>query len=257
MTQCNRNIQMRMILSFIIINYKSEKYLQKCLSSIKEKILGVSYEIIVVNNDTKNVETHRNASLQGGNIKIINTGKNIGFGAGCNVGAKSAQGEILCFLNPDTEILSDNIGDILNKFQNDEKLGVIGPRLLTDKGKTQWWCAGKDFSLGQLFKNNFGRIESKKIWESEKEVMSDWVSGAALFMKRDVFEKIKGFDERFFMYAEDMDLCRRTRNAGHKVLYCPQFVILHKGGKSRDNLIKQKIQFFKSSFYYIIKWLGN
>ena len=236
--------------SFIIVNYQSDKYLAKCISSIKEKGLGVDHEIIVVNNNPANLEVELL-----GEIKLINKGKNVGYGAGCNAGAKLAQGEILCFLNPDTEIISENISDIIKKFNENKNIGAIGPKLLMEDGKTQWWCAGKDFNLWQLFKNNLGIIDSKKIWESEKEILTDWVSGAALFVQKEIFDKIGGFDENYFMYAEDMDLCRRIRNAGYKVLYCPEFVVLHRGGKSRDNIFKQKIQFFKSSLYYLKKWL--
>jgi N-acetylglucosaminyl-diphospho-decaprenol L-rhamnosyltransferase len=236
-------------ISFIIVNYQSEKYLQKCIFSIKEKVLGVDYEIIVVNNDSRGLENNLSSG-----VRLINNGKNLGFGAACNVGARVAQGEMLCFLNPDTEITSNNTFQIIEKFQQDKNLGAVGPRLIIENGKTQWWCAGRDVSFWQLLKNNLGIIESKKIWESEKELLADWVSGAALFARKDIFEKIEGFDERFFMYAEDMDLCRRIRGSGYKVLYCPEFLILHKGGKSRDNIFKQKLQFFRSSFYYLLKW---
>jgi N-acetylglucosaminyl-diphospho-decaprenol L-rhamnosyltransferase len=238
------------MLSIVIVNYKSEKYLTKCISSIKEKVLGVDHEVIIVNNDE---EKKLEAKLPK-DMRLINSGGNIGFGAACNLGAKSAKGEILCFLNPDTEIVSENIDELLKKLEDNKKVAVIGPRLVTENGKTQWWCAGKDFSIWQLFKNNVGVIDSKKIWESEKEILADWVSGAALLAKKEVFEKIGGFDERYFMYAEDMDLCRRIRALGFNVLYAPQFVVLHKCGKSRDSVLRQKMQFFKSSLRYLIKW---
>ncbi len=245
-----------MRLSFVIVNYYSEKYLVQCISSIKEKVLSVDYEIIIVNNDTASLTSFliRKESLKELNIQIIDNGKNIGFGAACNVGAKKAQGEILCFLNPDTEIVLDNICNLLKEFE-DVKLAVIGPRLITENNKTQWWCAGKDVNFWQLLKNNFGIIESKNIWENSKEILTDWVSGAAMFARKDIFEKIGGFDEKFFMYVEDIDFCRRIREAGFNVLYYPEFVVLHKGGKSWKNLIEQKYQFFKSTLYYLIKWL--
>ncbi len=239
-----------MDLSFIIVNYQSEKYLLKCLSSIKEKVLDVNYETIVVNNGIYDLEVSLPSE-----VEIVNMKKNIGYGAGCNAGAKIAKGDILCFLNPDTEILSNNMGDILKKFSNNKQLGVIGPKLLRENGKTQWWCAGKEFTFWRLIKNNLGLIDSKKIWESEKEILADWVSGAALFIQKEIFEKIRGFDENFFMYFEDEDLCRRIRILGYKVLYYPNFIIYHAGGKSRKNIFKQKMQFFKSMAVYIGKRL--
>jgi GT2 family glycosyltransferase len=239
-----------MSISFIIVNYQSDNYLAQCISSIKEKILDIDYEVIVVNNSNLKIELPSE-------VKALNMGKNVGYGSGCNAGAKLAQGEILCLLNPDTEIISKNVFNIIEKFDEDKNIGAIGTRLVTPEGKTQPWCAGKDFDIWQLFKNNLGWIDSKKIWESEKEILADWVSGAALFVKKEVFGKIGGFEEKFFMYAEDMDLCKRVRIAGYKILYCPQFNILHKGGKSRDNLFSQKMQFFKSTLLYLIKWFKN
>jgi GT2 family glycosyltransferase len=124
---------------------------------------------------------------------------------------------------------------------------------MTAAGETQPWCAGKKLTLGQFVKNNLGIIESKKIWESKNDVLTDWVSGAALTVRKEIFDKIGGFDENFFMYYEDMDLCGRARSLGYEVLYCPEISILHDGGKSRKNIFLQKIQFFKSMFYYIKK----
>lgn len=235
------------MLSIIIVNYKSEKYLEKCVSSIKEKLLDVDYEIIIVNND-KDL-----GAVPLKNINWIRTGKNMGFGTACNLGAKNARGKFICFLNPDTEIISENISELLNKLKNNDNIAAIGPRLLTEDGKTQWWCAGKEFSLWRLVKNNIGLTESKKIWESQKEIFADWVSGAAFFIKKEIFKKTKGFDEKFFLYFEDEDLCRRIKSLGYDILYCPEFSILHKGGRSRESFLKQKMQFFKSMLLYIRK----
>lgn len=239
-------------LSIIIVNYRSEKYLEKCLASVYNWSDPSLFEIIVVNNDQSSdlsalVERY-------GEIWLCNAEKNIGFGAACNLGAKKAVGEILLFLNPDTQLLNDYVGKISDKFaKSPEKTGVIGPRLVTDERKTQEWCAGKDVTIWQLIKNNLWITESKKIWESKQEIVADWVSGAALAIKRDVFEKIGGFDEEFFMYGEDMDLCRRAREAGFGVIYDPTLVILHSCGKSRESWMKQKMQFYKSSIYYLLK----
>lgn len=240
-----------MKLSFIIVNYKSKKYLEKCISSIREKVSGVDYEIIVVNNDNLDIRCPNG-------IKLINTGKNLGFGAGCNAGARAAQGEISCFLNPDTEIVSENIPELIQEFNENEDVGIIGSRLITEKGETQWWCAGKEFTLRRLIKNNLGIIESKKIWESRIPVECAWVSGAALFIKKNIFDQLGGFDEKFFMYFEDIDLCKRARMAGYKVLYYPYFAIKHFGGKSfRFDKIKQKRYFYKSQLCYFKKYLIN
>jgi GT2 family glycosyltransferase len=233
------------MLSIIIVNYKSEKYLAKCISSIKEKFLGVEYEVIVVNNDNVDI------SFLGGD-KIINTGKNIGFGAACNVGAKNAQGEILWFLNPDTEIISQNVTELVKEL-NKEGVGIIGPRLVDKKNKTQEWIAGKKITIFGTLLNNLGYKRDKKIWESITLVGCDWVSGAAMFVKKDIFEKVGGFDENFFMYFEDINLCQRIRQAGYKIFYFPSCIVKHFSGGSFGGKIRQKGYYYKAQFRYFFK----
>lgn len=241
-----------MKVSIIIVNYRSEQYLDKCLASVYRASDPRQREIIVVNND-------READLcwlvkKYSEAKFFNCEKNSGFGAGCNFGAKKAGGDILFFLNPDTQFLNDYVNFVINKFAESEKnVGIIGPRLVTDERKTQEWCAGKESTFWRLIKNNFGIVDSKKVWESEKEIFADWVSGAALAIKKEIFEKINGFNEDFFMYFEDEDLCMRARNLGYAVVYCPKTFILHSGGKSRESLLKQKIQHARSTVYYLMK----
>lgn len=239
-------------ISIIIVNYHSEYYLDKCIASVYAQSDPQKFEIIVVNNDTK-TQLHEIAEKYA-KIKIYNYGTNSGFGKACNYGAKKASGDILLFLNPDTQFLDNYVDSILNKFAaSKENIGVIGPRLITEEGVLQEWCAGKELTVWRLIKNNFRIIESRAIWESKKEALADWVSGAALAIKRDIFEKIGGFDEKFFMYIEDMDLCFQAKKINQEVLYCPEFSILHSCGKSRESLLRQKKQFFKSSLYFLFK----
>lgn len=252
-----------MNLSFIIVNYQSEKYLENCVSSIKEKVLGVDCEIIIVNNDSENLEAQLPKEVLGG-VSLINTGRNVGFGAANNIGVKIAKGEILCFLNPDTILLAENIGELLRQFKKDPKVGIIGPKLVNSENKVQWWCAGKEVTIGSIILNNLGYKRDKKIWESSEKIECAWVSGAALFIRKDLFinipqspfskgESAGGFDENFFMYFEDIDLCKRARIAGYKVLYYPDFVIKHFGGKSFFDRKRQKKYFFESQDYYFRK----
>jgi len=238
--------------SIIIVNYRSEQYLEKCIASIYNWSNPDFFEIIVVNNDQE-CDLSKVAEKYD-EVSVFDSKKNIGFGAACNLGAKSANGELLLFLNPDTQFLSDYVSELLKEFANNtENIGIIGPRLITDDGKTQEWCAGKTITPWQIIKNNLGIIENKKIWESQKNIFTDWVSGAALAIKRDVFEKIGGFDKNFFMYFEDDDLCRRVRRLDYKICYFPTISVLHSGGKSYGNVFRQKAQFYKSLAYYMMK----
>lgn len=240
-------------LSISIVNFQSENFIGECLASIFKHLPAENLEIIIVNNDEKeNLEEIKKIFPE---VKIIDHKKNVGFGAGHNLGAEKAEGDLLLFLNPDAELAGD-IKPIIDLFKN-EKIGAAGPRLLDGHGQIQKWSAGVETSLWDILKNNLGIPESRKIWNSKKTREVGWVSGAALFVRRDLFEKISGFDEKFFMYYEDEDLCQRIREAGKKVIYFPQVEMKHWGSKSVGGKKTQKKYFFESQEYYFQKHLGK
>lgn len=241
-----------MKLSIIIVNHQSWKYLIRCLESIRtnNSALNVDHEIIVVNNGSDILKLDPD-------VKCIEVGENLGFGRANNLAAKKASGEILWFLNPDTEIGSENINLLLGLFSNDSKAGVIGPKLITEENKIQKWSAGAESTLADLIKNNLGFPASQKIWESKEKKECAWVSGAALFIKKDLFQKLGGFDEKFFMYFEDIDLCRRARQLGYKIVYYPEFVVRHLGGKSFGDKKAQKKLYYASQDHYFQKHFGK
>jgi GT2 family glycosyltransferase len=241
-------------LSVIIVNYQSEQYLRKCLESLFACDWGINFEIIVVNNDKKERLTEIKNKFPF--VTLINSSRNNGFGAACNLGVKHSQGDLLFFLNPDTEII-DSLRPIINLFEKNPEIGVVGPKLLGENGEVQAWSAGVEISLGDLIRNNLGFSRSKKIWESSVVRETAWISGAALFVSRENFFKVGGFDENFFMYFEDNDFCRRIKKSGKKLLYFPKAVVLHRGGKSLQDPQKQKTYFFASQDYYFQKRFGK
>jgi hypothetical protein len=133
-------------------------------------------------------------------------------------------------------------------------MGIIGAGIFNKKGHKQKWSAGEELSLFNLIRNNLGFSGSKKIWNSSREIECDWVSGTALFIKKDLFEKLGGFDENFFMYFEDMDLGKRVRSLGKKVLFFPDFKIFHKGGESWGDFRLQKKHYYDSMEKYFKKY---
>lgn len=237
-------------ISFIIVNYNSTHYIERCLSSLLLKSENIEKEIIIVSNDGSllSVDSH---------IKIITSSQNSGFGSACNLGAKEATGKYLCFLNPDTEVVSDNFQEIISEFENNEKIGVIGIRLEKESGIIQEWSAGKEINLWDIIGNNLGLKRSKKIWESKNKVECAWISGACLFIRKDLFEKLNGFDEKFFLYFEDVDLCKRAVDINYKILYFPKFTIKHFGGKSSGSKEEQKKHYYSSQDYYFQKHFGK
>lgn len=237
-------------LSIIILNYRSSEYLKKCVASIFDEIKGINFEIIVVNNS-------KDALDQMPDIKLIETKENLGFGRGHNLGVKSTEGEILWILNADTEIIQGKIKKVIDEMREKGKTGIMGTRLLDESGKIQKWSVGVEPTIWDLIRNNLGFPASRKIWESSQKSEADWVSGTSFFIRKDVFLKLGGFDENFFMYFEDMDLCKRARVAGYKVIYFPEFAVKHFGGKSFKNKKLQKKYYYQSQDYYFQKHFGK
>lgn len=237
-----------MDISFIIINYRSKEFLECCIKSIFKHAQYFSFEIIVVNNDENRLEKISDLD----NVKIIEHNKNEGFATSANLGAKKASGKILFFLNSDTELLTSNMHDILNMF-NDPSIGAAAPKLVLPDGSPQPWSAGCEITAFDILRNNLGYIKSKRFWFQEKNREIAWASGAALAVSREIFEKCGGFDENFFMYFEDVDLCKQIRKMGKKIILLPHIWILHIGGQSKSSSKEQKIQYYQSQDYYFKK----
>lgn len=241
-----------MDISFIIVNYRSSAFLERCLQSLEKKVLGLNWEAVIVNNDPRELDLFLTSS----NIRIINNGSNGGFSNACNLGAKNSRGDILFFLNPDTELLTSNVSEIINFFSIHKNVGIVSPRLLTSNETNQAWSAGLNVTLWDIIKNNFGFIKSKYLWSVTQKTQADWVSGAALAIKKSIFENVNGYDENFFMYFEDVDLCKKVARTGKKIIILPSIKILHLGGQSILNTKKQKLIYYKSQDYYFKKHFG-
>lgn len=219
------------MVSFIIVNYKSLPYIEKCVNSIFQNISSTPFEIIIVNNSP---EENLVAVKQGKENIIIIESQNKGFAAGCNFGSKFAKGEFLFFLNPDTILLNDFFPEMLQYFGNKE-FGVIGLKLFNQQNLFQISFGSFPTFIGEIknkkLKNNFrkGKVESIKKIELKYQNISvvDWVSGAALVIRKSTFKLIEGFDERYFLYYEDADLCKRVSDRGYKNYFFPFGKIIH------------------------------
>ena len=243
-------------LSIIIVNFRSLDPLMTCLNSLFNggKKLPRLFEVIVVNNDDSS--DFCDLLKEFPQIKLIDHKKNIGFGAGCNLGAKEAMGEWLWFLNPDTQLI-DDVGSIFEFGEVNSWVGAMSPRLVDNGLKTQKWGLGTSVTLWDIVLNNLGIVRSQKLWRKTVPTACAWVSGASLIVSRKLFWSLGGFDEKFFMYFEDVDLCKRIINSGKKIIYFPSVRIKHIGGLSRQSEKEQKSQFYESQAYFFKKHLPN
>lgn len=237
------------MISIIIVNYNSLDYLKKCLQSIRKTPELHDYEIIVVNNDPSPLKI----DISEIPLRLIEINRNIGFGPACNIGAKSALGDILCFLNPDTQIISLATDTLTEIFNSNPFLGIIGPRILAGNDTDQPWSFGEEISLGNILKNN---LIGEKKFDKKLNFETDWVSGAALFIRKEVLDTLGGFDPDFFMYFEDIDLCKRARLKSYKIFVSDKIVIRHRGGASFNGDSLQKNHYYKSQDLYFKKYGG-
>jgi GT2 family glycosyltransferase len=207
--------------SIILVNFNSGNHLPECFTSLKN-LEYLDFEIILVDNgstDGSVEEVLNNFS----DIKILCSEENLGFSSASNIGAQYASGEILAFLNPDTVVSPGWLNELLLAL-NDPFCGLVTPQilLLANPGRINT-CGNLVHFTGMPSCNGF----MKKKGEMEKIELVSSVSGAAFIIKKEVFEKIGGFDDSFFLYAEDTDLSWRAKLAGYKSVYMPKSIIYH------------------------------
>ncbi len=227
--------------SIIIINYKTKELTAACLDSIFFNFLG-DFEVIVVDNASNDGSIDFLSSRFGDRLKLIASQKNLGFSGANNLAAKAAKHEALFFLNSDTLIKGDELS-VLADALSQKNVGIVGPKLILENGDDQ------PFSFGSF--PNFFDLFFRSAKPPKGEI--DWVSGAALAIRTELFWKIGGFDEDYFMYFEDMDLCRRVKSNGMKVVRESSISVVHlvNGSPSnarKDNYYKSQNIFFRKHY---------
>ncbi len=241
-----------MKISFILVNYRSRDFLQQCLDSLFEHAPSLSHEIIIVNNDKELLsDFSKNPGL-----KIIENGKNIGFGRACNLAVQASIGDVLFFLNPDTKILTSDLAAVIEPLNN-PAIAITAPLLITNSGTIQPWSAGQEITPWRTLLNNLGDKQDAFFQKQVVPSEADWVSGGAFAVRKKTFLECGGFDEKFFLYFEDIDLCKRLRSIGKKIAILPSVKVLHFGGKSVLNTKKQKEFYYQSQDYYFKKHFGT
>jgi len=245
-------------LSIIIVNYNTRDLLKKCLESVisnwllaedkppafnrKLKITKpqlLAAEVIVVDNGSTDgsgeyIGKLKRLRMNGLEIKTVLNKQNLGFAKAVNQGINQAQGKYILLLNSDTRVQKNSLNRLLKFAKSNPQAGIIGARLVNPDGSIQPSVyhfpsikkAFKEFWLGED-----GEYE-KYVPQTQKAIEVDAVTGAAMLIPRETIKKVGFFDERYFMYFEDLDYCRRARRTGLKVYYLPEATILHHHGQS-------------------------
>ena len=228
-------------ISIIIVSYNVRSYLSNSIDSIlKSSIKNI--ELIIVDNNSFD-DTVEYISQNYPSIKLIPNSSNVGFGRAVNQGARIANSDYLLILNPDTIIEEDTLKKLVNYIETNDKIGMVGPKILNADGSLQLSCKRsfptiksaipKILGLDKLFPNSkwFGRYNLTFL-DPDKNHVVDAISGSCMLIRNKVFKKIGGFDEKFFMFGEDIDICLRVWKANFEVHYFPETKIIHFKGKS-------------------------
>ena len=249
-------------LSIIILSYNTKNLTVKCARSVIRQYGGQiknnEAEIIVVDNASTDGSAEAIGNFKfhpangGTNFKLINNKENYGFSKGNNMGAKEAKGEFILFLNSDAEIKDGGFLRMVDFMEKNPKIGVLGGKLLSPDGSTQA-STGKFYNLYNVVIVLLGGERVGLIRKNPKiRGPVDWVSGASMMVRKNVFEKLKGFDENFFMYIEDMELCYRFKKIGYQTYFFENIKLIHKelGSSNRSFAINQ---IYKGLLYFYRK----
>lgn len=241
------------IVSIIIVNWNAENYLKNCLSSLK-KIKSPSFEIILVDNNS--IDNSVNVTKQiFPKAQIIKNSENNGFALANNQGAKLARGEFLLFLNNDTEVTPNFLQGLVDEMKN-TAVGVVQPKILLLDEKDRIDSVGSFLTItGFLYHYGFHKKDQEKY---DKQIPIFTPRGACMLMRKTLFDIIGGFDNDYFAYFEETDLCWRVWLTGKKILYVPQYFIYHKRGGTSSKMRYGFLQYhsFKNRISTLIKNLS-
>jgi len=247
------------LISIVIILYKSKDYINNCINSIvNSNLYDQVLEILIINNDSTEKYTFNNKKIQ-----FHSMNKNIGYSKAMNFGINKALGEYILTLNPDTILSSNTIDIMLETYEIHNNVGAVGVKVLNSDNTFQLSSIRKFptphilFSkiLNRFFKfvpnlYNYSNIDLNNFQDV------DAISGCCMMIEKNTFENILGFDERFFMYFEDTDLCNRLVNNGKRVIYNPKTSINHFKVGSLSIFEKRFVnyKFYISMFRFIKKY---
>ena len=251
-------------LSIIIVNFETPSYTLECIRSIYKNPPPSSFEIILIDNGSKDgsLDLVRSEFPE---VICIETGSNQGFSKANNLGVNNARGQQVLLLNSDTEILDNSIARMLDYMALHPDMGVVGPKQLNGQGRLQLSWGSFPTLVSEIYRklihyrlsvNDFKvRDYLEEKYAGRTEV--DWVSGSCLMARKKALLDAGLLDEHYFMYFEDIDLCRKVKEGGWGIRYLSDMTILHYGGVSaRKNIMRVLVEYRRSQIYFTRKYYG-
>ena len=253
-----------MDLSVVIVNYQTFDLTRDTINSILKYSYPFSYEIIMVDNASKDNSLDKLKNYFKDSVKFISSKQNNGFAAGNNQGLKLASGKYVLLLNSDTIVWENTLEDIYNFMENNRKVGACGCRVLLANGDLDKACKRSFPNI----KNSFYRLfhiptnSSKNDYNldlPDNEIYEiECLTGAFMFIRQKCLDSVGLLDETFFMYGEDIDLCYRIKQDNWKIVYYGRAIITHfKGASSKKQKSKLIYEFYRAMYIYYKKHLSN
>ncbi|GJE29666.1 glycosyltransferase family 2 protein [Methylobacterium organophilum] len=236
-------------LDVVIVNWNAGPQLAACLASLAASREASALKVIVVDNASSDGSVD-GLDVPGLALSVIRNRENRGFAAACNQGAAAGRAEAILFLNPDTMVAPDSLVRARAALFAEPATGVVGARLVDEAGRTQRTCARTPSGIGlvaqTLFLDRLGLAGSHfmRDWDHESPRAVDAVMGAFLMIRRPLFEKLGGFDERFFVYWEDADLCTRVGQAGFALRHVAEAEVRHRGQGTTEAVKDRRLFYF-------------
>lgn len=248
--------------SAILVNYNAGPELRRALQSIADDLAGVPWDAVVVDNNSSDGSTAIVAEFAP-NARLLRNTDNVGFARGVNQGLAASSAPHVLIMNPDCRIVAGAFATLLKVLKRRDPCAVVGPCILDPDGSVQGSARGDP----NMFTGLFGRstmlrrilpdlaVSKRNVVTNEPgragldSVIVDWLSGACMLAKRSALQSVGGFDERYFLYWEDADLCRRLRARGYHVRYVPSAVAVHRVGHSSRRARAAAIRAFHESAY--------
>jgi N-acetylglucosaminyl-diphospho-decaprenol L-rhamnosyltransferase len=248
-------------LAVVIVNYNAGEYLASCVASVVGAAGGLALDVLVVDNASHDGSA-RVAAARTPEVRLIENPTNIGLSAAWNQGAATVDAPWILFLNPDTEMQDGDLAAFVAAGAARPSVAMLGPIIRNADGSV--YESGRGFppiaqAVGHAFLgpflpgNRFTRAYRQTSWDRSTEREVDWVSGAAMLIRRSAFEQVGGFDESFWLYGEELDIGTRLRDAGWRVLATPALEILHVGGVSTGRSRRRHVQHSQAIFRYYRK----
>jgi|ERR1035437_306715 GT2 family glycosyltransferase len=225
-------------IDIVIVNWNAGDLLLNCVKSVlKSDLSNNSYSLYILDNNSTDSSISHLENISN-NVHIIRSNENLGFGKACNQGVRNGNSKYILFLNPDTLVEQMTITDSVNFLENNPDITILGCKHYDENGKTRISCSrfptfrhslNDIFGLSKILPKLFKPATLMTDWDHMESKFVDQVMGAFFLIRRTDFEKVKGFDEQFFVYYEDSDLARRIINNGGSVFYNSEISIFHKG----------------------------